>query len=200
MNRLSKSLVGISSALLLSACVTPHAYVDPQYRKATYDQIERLAQPVPVKVQIEFQRNGIPLPAVEPELRGHVERTLRASGVFVPASDASASISVTANNIADLAAARAKGFGTGLTFGAAGSTVDDNYEFSCSFVRPSQTAEVFSYQHAIHTTIGNADGPPGLSPTTLADAVGRVVEDVILNFVHDLQERRLVQPAGAQGT
>ena len=194
MNRLLQTLVVVSSVSLLSGCITPHSYVDPQYRKATYEQIQKPAQALPVKVQIQFQRNGKPLPAVDSELRSHVERTLRASGAFVPSADAASSISVTANNTADLAAARAKGFGTGLTFGAAGSTVDDNYEFSCSFADPSRPAqEPVVYKHAIHSTIGNADGPAGLTATTPADAFGRVVEDVVLNFVSDLQTQGVIQ-------
>jgi hypothetical protein len=179
-------------ASLLSGCITPHSYVDPQYRKASYEQITRLAAPVPVKVHVQFQRNGEPLPAADAEARGHVERSLRASGVFVPTSDAANSIRVIANNIADMAAARAKGFGTGLTFGAAGTMVDDNYEFLCTYESNSHPPQQVAYQHAIHTAIGNKKGPPGLAPTTPADAFSRVVEDVILNFVAELQGRGVI--------
>jgi hypothetical protein len=192
-NRLLRTLVVVSSVSLLSACVTPHSYVDPQYRKASYEQIHRPTEAIPVTLQIQFQRNGKPLPAVDSELRGHVERALRASAVFVPTAGAASSVTVTANNIADLAAARAKGFGTGLTFGAAGSHVDDNYEFSCSFTDPSRSPQTLVYQHAIHSTIGNAEGPSGLSATTPADAFGRVVEDVMINFVWELQTKGMLQ-------
>lgn len=194
MKKMLKAVILVASVSLLSACISSRAYVDQQYHKASYDSIQRLSTPVPVKLDVHFLRNGQPSPAVDDELRGHVERTLRASGVFTPTSDASVSVSlgVTANNIADLAAARAKGFGTGLTFGAAGSMVDDNYEFKFSFHNGANQETEAVYQHAIHTAIGNTNGPAGATPTTLAAAFGRVVEDVVLNFVKELQDKGLV--------
>lgn len=193
MHKLVRLATAVVVLGMLSACISPRAYVDPQYRLAGYESIQRLPTPVAVNLSTQFQRNGEHLPGVDAELRGHVERTLRASGVFTPTADANApvTLSVTANNIADVAAAAAKGFGTGLTFGAAGSMVHDNYEFTFSYrnARNQQTRKV--YQHAIHTTIGNADGPPGMTPTNLADAFSRVVEDVVLNFVKEVQDQGL---------
>jgi hypothetical protein len=189
-NNIIRTLVLVVSAFALSGCISPRSFVDPQYHKAGYDAIKRLAQPIPVKLEVQFQCNGIPKPAVNPELRSQVERALRATGVFVPTTDTNASvtISVTANNIADIAAARAKGFGTGLTFGAAGTMVDDNYEFHFSFRDGTNHEHMAVYLHAIHTAIGNTHTPPGQTPTTPADAFGRVVEDVVLNFVKELQD------------
>lgn len=177
----------------LSACMTPQSYVDPQYHKASYATIHRLAQPIPAKVNSQFQRNGQPFPSVNTELQNHVEKTLRATGVFLPTTDPDApvTISVTANNIADLAAARAKGFGTGLTFGGAGSMLDDNYEFAFSFRDATNHKYKATYQHAIHTAIGHTERPAGLTPTTVTIAFGRVIEDTTLNFVEDLQRQGL---------
>jgi hypothetical protein len=176
------------SAGTASGCLTPQAYVDPHYRKASYESIGRLAQPVPVRVDVQFLRNGQPLPAADNELRMPVERTLRASGVFVPATAGiQAAIKVTGNNIADVEAARAKGFRTGLTFGGAGSMVDDNYEFLCVYQKDGEDKQ-YSYQHALHTAIGSTERPAGLTPTTPAEGFARVVEDVMLNFIKDLQD------------
>jgi hypothetical protein len=190
-----KAMMGaglLALAGLLAGCISPQSYVDPQYRLASYDAIQRVAQPVPVKVDVHFQRNGKPLPAADNELRGHVERTLRATGVFTPAADAAGTISITGNNIADLAEARSKGFATGLTFGAAGSMVDDNYEFTCAYQDGAGHDRNASFKHAIHTAIGKTEAPANLTPTTPADAFGHVVEDVVLNFVKQLQDAGLV--------
>lgn len=178
----------------LTSCAAPQAYVDPQYHKAGYESIQRPAQPIPVKVEAQFQRNGSPLPEANAELQGHVERTLRATGVFTPTKDQSAqvSIDVTANNIADLAAARAKGFKTGLTFYGSGSVIDDNYEFTFSYRNAEGKERKSMYEHAIHTAIGRMEVPAGQSPTTVTDAFGRVTEDSVLNFVKDLQDAGLV--------
>ena len=61
----------------LSGCVTPHAYVDPQYQKASFDSIQRPAQPVPVKVEVHFQRNGAAYDKVDKTLQADVEQSLK---------------------------------------------------------------------------------------------------------------------------
>ncbi len=181
-----------TASIALSGCVSVQSYVDPQYHKASYETVHRLAQPIATKVEVHFQRNGEPLPLADNELRSHVEQTLRATGVFTPSAKVTTPlILVTANNIADLAAARAKGFGTGLTFGAAGSMVDDNYEFTCTYENGTKQ-QTYKYMHAIHTSIGHNTPPAGLTPTTPSDAFGHVVEDVMLNFVKDLQDKGLI--------
>jgi len=189
-------LRGLCTAIVVvsvSGCVSVQSYVDPQYHKASYETVQRLAKPLPVKVDVQFQRNGEAFPSADNELRGHVERTLRATGVFAPSPTVTTpTISVTANNIADLGAARAKGFGTGLTFGAAGSMVDDNYEFSCAF-NDGAKAQKLTYMHAIHSAIGSHEPPAGLTATTVSDAFGKVVEDVILNFVKDLEDKGVIK-------
>jgi hypothetical protein len=184
----SLSHLAMGLALVASSgCLGLKAYVDPQYHRADYATIPRPARPVPLDLSCEFERNGQPFPAAEPELRVSLERTLRASGVFDPGGGAGAParLHVVANNLADVGAAAAKGFGTGLTLGAVGSRVDDNYEFSFDYTPPRGSAVRATYRHVIHSVVGNADGPPGLAPTTFADAFARVVEDVTLNFLED---------------
>jgi hypothetical protein len=198
-----KNITKIASLALagciLSVCFTHQvfsqkSYVDPQYHKAGYGEILKLSSPVLVRVNVEFQRNGQPLPAVKNELRGHVERTLNTAGALKPTAEPNnlISISVTCNNIADIAAARSKGFKSGFTFGAAGSMVDDNYEFLCVYNDGSGKEQKYSYQHAIHTWIGKKKPETDFVPTTPAIAFGRVVEDVTLNFIKDLQDASLV--------
>lgn len=176
----------------LSGCVTPHAYVDPQYQKASFDSIQRPAQPVPVKVEVHFQRNGAAYDKVDKTLQADVEQSLKKIGVFAPsAATAAGTITVTADNIADLDDARSKGFKVGLSFGAAGQTVDDNYEFVCVY-KAGGADKSFSYHHVIHSTIGNAAAPiAGVAPLKPADAFQKVVEDIMVNFVKDLQDAGL---------
>ena len=189
-------LRGLFAAIVVvsvSGCVSVKAYVDPQYHKASYETVQRLATPLPVKVDVQFQRNGEAFPSADNELRGHVERTLRATGVFAPSPTVTTPvISVTANNFGDTGAAAAKGVGTGLTLGLAGSMVDDNYEFSCAF-NDGANVQKLTYKHIIHSTVGLHEPPAGLTPTTLADAFGKVVEDVILNFVKDLEDKGVIK-------
>lgn len=188
MKGLVAAIMALSGAIT-SGCISVKSYVDPQYRQASYEAIQRPPQPIAARVDVHFMRNGEAFPKADSELRGNVERSLRATGVFVPSTSAAAPlISITANNVADLGAARAKGFGTGLTFGAAGSMIDDFYEFSCSYDNGG-AAQKLDYKHAIHTSVGNAKAPEGMTATTPANAFGQVIDDVVLNFVKDLQAR-----------
>jgi len=173
-------------------CFTPQSYVNPQYQNAEIDSIRRLAQPIPVKVDAHFQRNGEALSSLDGDLREPVVSALQSTGVFAPTADASAIIDVTGNNIADMDQARSKGFTTGFTFGGVGTMIDDNYEFSFSYTNSAGRDQKTTYRHAIHSTIGNASGPEGLTPTSLEEAFRQVVTDVVLNFVKDLQDAGIV--------
>jgi len=116
------------------ACVSTKTYVDPNFSGATYDDVNSVDEKYNARILIEFQRNGKLFERANKEVRGHVERTLRATGIIVPTTeDSPISLKVTVNNVADIGEAAAKGFGTGLTFGAAGSLVTDYYEIQIEY-------------------------------------------------------------------
>ena len=125
--RLQKIAFLAAVVVSLTACISAKTYVDPSFSKASYNDILPVAEKYETKIQVEFQRNGKPFEKANQEVLGHVERTLRATGVIKPSPDQSKiSVKVVVNNIADLGKAAAKGAGTGLTFGAAGSLVSDS--------------------------------------------------------------------------
>lgn len=174
--------------LLLTACVSPKSYVDPSFTKATYEDITRRVEPKKWQVVVEFQRNGEHLASVDGHLRDQVERVIRASGMAVPTNEMTApTLKVVLNNVADVGTAAGKGFGTGLTFGLVGSTVSDFYVMDVTYTVPGKPAKSVSHKHAIHTTIGNANGPAGMTPVTPAEAVNKVIEQTLLNALKDLQ-------------
>ncbi|WP_020408001.1 hypothetical protein [Hahella ganghwensis] len=179
----------LAVVLVLTGCVSSKSYVDPAFGRATYEDIKPVEEKYNTKINVEFQRNGVLLPAAYQEVRGHVERILRASGVVVPSKeDSDVTLSVTVNNIGDVGQAAMKGFGTGLTLGAAGSTVTDHYEVSIVYSDGNGEDMTKKYQHALHTTIGNSDAPfENVQPTTMADGFGRIVEQVLLNFIQEMQ-------------
>lgn len=188
--KLSLSLACMAS---LSACVTTRSYVDPQYRLASPDSVQRLAQPIPVKVVTEFRTNGAPTAAATPVLQRQVEQALLAGGVFAPTSDANAVaiIHVTANDMTDLKDAHKKGVHYGLTFGTSGIEVNDDYEFTVTYRNGTRGDYNSVYKHAIHSTIGDVGAPAGVTPTTTADAFSHVVQDVMLNFTQEAQSKGL---------
>ena len=169
-------------------CATTKSYVDPGYGRATYDDITRRSEPYKVKIIVEFQRNGKHIPQVDSELMGHVERVVRGTGFAVPATqDTSGELKVIVNNVADLGKAAVKGIGTGLTFGLAGSTVTDYYEMEATLSLNNKVINKTDYKHALHSTVGLKKPPEGLEPMTPSAAFGKVVEQLILNFLQDIQ-------------
>jgi hypothetical protein len=194
-----KLAVTLIACCTLSACYTPQSYVDSQFHRTEYSQIQRLAQPIPVRIDVRFERNGKAYPSADSKLRAIVERTLNATGVFTSSSNHNdAVIHVTANNIADLGAARTKGFGAGLTFGAVGTTVPDFYDFTFTYRDPTGKEHTNNYQHAIYSTIGRASAPVNTEPTSPAAAFAKVTEDVTLNFVKDLQDDKTATSSGGE--
>jgi len=187
---MKKIIMLVIPVIALTGCISPKTYIDPNFGKATYEDIKDVAKKYDAQVIVEFQRNGEKLDSVHKEVLNHVERTLRATSVVTPSEvETDYSIKVTVNNIADMGDAAAKGFGTGLTFGAVGTTITDYYEVTVEYTDKSGTSLIKNYKHALHTTIGNEKAPfEGAIPTTPSDGFGTVVEQVLLNFVADMQK------------
>jgi len=178
----------------LSGCISPKTYVDPSFSYASYSDIQPVEEKYETQILVEFQRNGEPFERANREVRGHVERTLRATGVITPSLEKSGiSVKVVVNNVADMGKAAAKGIGTGLTFGAAGSLVTDYYEITIELTDSKGDKVAESYKHALHTTIGNKDAPfENVEATTPSDGFGTVLEQTLLNFIKDMQAQGLL--------
>ena len=172
----------------LAGCMSPKSFVDPTYPKVSYGDVKKRPAALRLKLIVEFQRNGEHVPKVDSTLRDNTERVLRASGVIVPVSDeGEGTIKIVMNNIADMGAAAAKGFGTGLTFGLVGTTVTDSYEMTISITANGKTIERIAIKHALHTAIGNTTVPEGLETMPPNLAFERVLEQVILRALRDMQ-------------
>lgn len=186
---LKKMLTLVATASLLAGCIAPKAYVDPNYVKVTAADVKSVAKKHPAKIAVEFRSNGEPKPAVHDMLKAKVENALRSTGVLEVDPTATAfSLTVTVNNIADTSSAASKGFMTGLTLGAAGSVVTDFYDITISYTDASGQQQK-TYKHALHTTIGNQDAPfPNVAPTTIDAGFDAILQQVILNFVSDMQK------------
>ena len=163
-------------SMILSACV--HSYTSPEYQKYRASDLK-----IPT------------LPAVIPQVKRNVVQTLRRTHVIEPSDNAEHTFKISANNVADLGDAVRKGFGTGLTFGLAGNTVQDNYEVSCSYLDRNKVLHTENYQHAIASTVGNASPPAGmLAHPNLNAAFSSVMDDVVINCLGDLQKTGYLLP------
>ncbi len=171
----------------LAGCMSPKSFVDPTYPKVSYDVVKKRPTSLRLKLIVEFQRDGEHFPKVDSTLRDNAERVLRASGVIAPVSDeGEGTIKIVVNNIVEKGAA-AKGFGTGLTFGLAGTTVTDAYEMTISITANGKTIERTAIKHALHTAIGNTTIPDVIETMPTNIAFNRVLEQLILRALRDMQ-------------
>lgn len=178
----------VATAVALSGCISSRSFVDPSAPKVAYEDLRKRSEPLRLVVAVEFQRNGVHLPKVDTTLRDQVERTLRATGLVTPvAAQSAGNISVTVNNLGDLGQAAAKGFGTGLTFGLVGSTVMDAYEMTVAMTVNGREIRRTAVKHALYTAIGNTTLPDGVEAVPINVAFGKVVEQMLLRTLKDMQ-------------
>ena len=191
---IQKTLLILLFPFFMTGCISTKTYVDPAFSEATYDDVKPVNDIYETQILVEFQRNGEVFDRANQEVREHVERTLRATGIISPVEEEfDISVKIVVNNVADLGEAAAKGFGTGLTLGAAGSLLTDYYEITIEYDDGNGTHLTENYKHALHTTIGNKDAPfDGVEPTTPSDGFGTVVEQTLLNFIKDMQGKGLL--------
>jgi len=186
----------VIATLLLAGCAT--SYVDPQYKNASIADLKRPAAPQRVVLTVEFQTNGSPNSFATNMLRDKAEQALTRSGTVQVAATADAAdasrIHIVMNNVADMGDAVAKGFSTGLTFGLVGSLVTDGYTFDASYTPANGKPIARHYEHAIYSTVGNKEGPAGLTPLSPTQAFEQVVLELVTAFLKDLQaEGQLTQ-------
>ncbi len=191
--RTIRTIAILISITLLSGCISMKSYVDPAFGTASYEDIRPVNKRHDARVVVEFQRNGEVFDRAQAEAENAVVRSLRATGVINPVAEGDIALRVVVNNIADMGEAATKGFGTGLTFGLAGSVVTDYYEISIQFTDVNGATVTHDYKHAIHTTVGNRAAPmENVEPTSPADGFATIIEETILNFIKDMQDKGLL--------
>jgi len=186
--KLTKTLVSVTLAILLAGCISPRSYLDPSQPKISYSDLARPDKPLSLRLTTEFQRNGEPNPKANPTLLDNSSRILRASGIVDPDGPNSVgSINIVVNNVADIASAATKGFGTGLTLGLVGSTVSDNYELTMTISINEKKVTKSGIRNGIATAIGNTSIPPGVEIFTTSLAFQKVLEQMILEALKQFQ-------------
>ncbi len=186
-----KSILVIVAFFSLSGCMSVKSFVDPQYKNSSYDQIKPVSKKYDAKVEVEFQRNGKHLDKIDHDLKNSVEQVLNKTKLVSLDENASVIIKVTVNNLANTTQGAGKGFLVGLTFGAIGTTVQDSYDVSISLIQKNGNVVHKNYKHVIYATIGHKSAPLNVKPKHPADAFSQVVEDVMLNFIKDMQKQGL---------
>ena len=185
-------LLILCSTLALSACVVPHPYTSTEYQKYKQSDLKVPNQPYPIRLEGEFERNGKPFPKVNPALTKAAKIALNGTKIVTVDPQAQNSLKIHANNIADIGGA------VGLTFGLAGSTVQDYYQFYCSYSDGKKELNRSEFNHAIVTTIGLTSTPKELTPhSNLDQAFISVTKDIVVNCLGDLQNKGFLLPEAA---
>ena len=181
-------------AVIMMAGCSEH-YVDPNFSLAEYDDIKPVAERHKVHITAVFiAGNGSTIEKLSAAVKNHAERALRATGALTMAPEEAADIRIKLRlenvlSVADVAEATAKGMVTGFTFGLIGSAVTDGYVMTITYSDPEHGELVKEYKHAIHSTIGMKGAPFENVPSkSMDDAIATVIEELMLNFVHDMQK------------
>ncbi len=180
------------ACVLLSGCLSTRSYIDPALPLTGKADVGSATTPAPVQVLSEFRTNGNANARATALMRPRVLAVLNESGLFSLASEtptASAGrLTMVIDNVPLTENAAGKGFGTGLTFGAVGTMVSDGYTATMTYTRGTESKEV-TVKHAIHTTVGNHSGPPGLTPVSMDEAANKVIDQLTWNGLKQLSEK-----------
>jgi hypothetical protein len=191
---IQNGLILLCCSVVLTGCLSTKSYVDPRLPLVGKGDIPRPAEPAPVQVLVEFQTKGTPnasaTSAVKPRAIAVASESGLFSGVSATATDGAAGglLTVMINNT-PVGSPGAKGFGTGLTLGAVGSLVTDNYVCKATYTRDQKSTEV-ELEHQLHTTVGNKSGPPGLTAVTMQQGAEQVIDQLIWNALSQLSAKK----------
>lgn len=195
MKRLLLVIGCISLLGSVTGCINLKAYVDPGLSKVRYENLQQPGERVSIGALVEFQRDGQEYLPVTDSARTIVLRVLRDSKLFTEVYSGVATsdrqLEVVINNTGG--STKGSGTATGLTLGAVGTATVDRYFITATYRGPGNQPTVMEYQHAIHTTLGNKAGPDGLEAVTIDAAFDKVVEEVVLLLLYDLQEKGFLE-------
>lgn len=191
----ARGLALLTCAVVLTGCLSMKSYVDPALPQIARADITPTATPRPVQVAVEFRTRGSANAAATAQFQPRVMAVASESGLFSAVSRESAGpdaglLTVVIDNVPlEGENAAADGFGTGLTLGLVGSMVTDVYLTTVTYSHGGETKSV-NVRHALHSTIGNASGPAGLTPVTPQQAVDQVIDQTVWNALDKLADQR----------
>lgn len=184
-------------AALMTGCMTAKQYVDPQLPKVSLSDLKPAVDKKTVQLFYEFKTNGAFNAKVTESSRELILDNLKKSNLFndivVAPTVAERKLFVTINNIPMTKDSASKGYMAGLTLGAAGTLVTDGYQMDAAYDAPGRAEIKHSYQHALHTTIGNADGPAGLEPVPQGQGIKLIFDGLMMNLLRDMSNQGELQ-------
>lgn len=193
MKNILRALALACVSFLLSGCLAPKMFLDPTLPKADKADVIAVAAPQPVHLLYEFQTRGSPNARATNATKERVAAAVKESGLFSEVSDQAREnqrrLTIVINNVPLTDDAGSKGFGVGLTFGLVGTVVTDGYECTATLSSPGAEPVVYTYKHAIHSSIGNTAPPMGLTAEPSIQIAGqKLVDQLTWSALRDLSK------------
>jgi hypothetical protein len=149
----------------------------------------------PVQLMVEFRSRGAPNAAGTAKLKPVVTGAVEKTGLFDKLSETPVPdgrlLTIVIDNVKVGEDKTGEAFGTGLTFGLVGTMVTDGYVCNATYRSASGKTSSTTVKHAMHTTIGNASGPPGVPPMKPIEAVTQIAEQLTFNALKALKQEGL---------
>lgn len=192
----------IFTSLLLATFVMPQEaiaakwYVDNNLGELKPEQKVVPANPKPVQLLFEFQRDGAPNPKATKQVKPWAVDALKATGAFseivdTPTTDG-ALLSIEFNNVVkkdEIDKAKRQGFSAGLSFGLLGGVVaTDYYVVTLTYVPATGVDPITTtVNHALHMKYGNKDVEiTGTLAKNVTEAVQTVVRQALAHGVNTI--------------
>jgi hypothetical protein len=182
------------SLLICGGCYVMRHDVDPQYRGATFSQLAISSQPQLVNIDVEYRLYGRNWKSMARGLRPKVVRALTSMHSFVEADETNRHVAgqllivVTPEQTPKLfLESIGKGIVTGATYGLVSTSIQQNYDMSVTYTPPNGQQLVRNYRHCVTTTTGIKAMVENENSVTGDDLADRVMEDMLVNFMYDIQ-------------
>jgi hypothetical protein len=188
-------VVPLFLVLSLSACISPQSFIDPALPVLRAEDLQSVAKPQPVQLLFEFRTKGAPNAAATGHTKPTVMETVTTSGLFSSVSETPVAggrtLALIIDNVPVTKDATGRAFATGFTFGLVGTSVTDGYVCTATYTVPGAPPKTGSANHALHTNIGNAPAPAGLTAMKPNEAIPIMVRQMTLNALQALRKQGL---------
>ncbi len=182
----------IAASVLVTGCA--NFYVDTALKDIEQSELRIPAEPRATQLVFEFQTKGTPNAGATAQLKEQVVALVGESQLFSEISETPVSgdglLSIVINNVPLTEGAYAKGFVTGLTFGAAGTVVSDGYICTVEYQSGAgQKTISTTVRHAIHATIGAKGAPPNaVKAASVDEAIKTMTRQIVRNGLKNLSQ------------
>ena len=186
------------ASLALAGCSTQRFsasyYLDPKPPRASYADLVTPANPQPVYLVFDMYSAEGSFPEATRKIGPKIVRILNQSGLFSTVANVGseniARIQISMRETAAVTGHDTKSLPPGLTSSLAGSRGAIVYSFTAYYQPPGRNAVKKVYPHAVHIVEGDSPELGDALPMTGSHAVDVMVEQVMLNFLRDLQKER----------